>query len=294
MRKWLAWILPCLLLFPFSAQAQSSLTLDSLKISLWSEYDQPSMLVIYDFKLPADAKLPVNLKIAFPKDANLTAVALLENGQYINADFSGPQDENNQLVITIQVKKQTTYHVEYYEPLARTGNARSFNYQWLGKYAINNLKVEIQVPADSTAVKSTPALPFAPNQNFLTGSVSVGSLKAEDSYRVQLSYDRTSEATAAEAASNQVTSDPITQKTLGRVTLDNLPYILGAIGVLLIIGAAFYFWRSTSLPEMARSRRRPRRSAEISPTAVYCHECGTRANADDRFCRVCGTKLRAN
>lgn len=293
MRKWLAWILPCLLLFPFSAQAQSSVTLDSLKISLWSEYDQPTMLVIYDFKLPADTKLPATVKMAFPKDANLTAVAKLSGTQYINTDFVGPAEENNQQVITLRIKDQTTYHMEFYEPLGRTGNTRSFNYEWSGEYAINNLKIEVQVPADSTGVKSTPVLPFVPNQTFLTGSVSAGSVKAGDKYHVSLSYDRTSEATSAQATSTEVTSDPITQKTFGRVTLDNLPYILGAIGVLLIVGAAFYFWRSTSLPEMAKTRRRPRRAQDAS-AAVYCHECGTRANAEDRFCRVCGTKLRAS
>lgn len=293
MRKWLAWILPCLLLFPFSAQAQSSITLDSLKISLWSEYDQPAVLVIYDFKLPVDVTLPVTVKMAFPKDANLTAVAKLSGTQLINTDFVGPAEENNQQIISIRVKEPTTYHVEFYESFARNGNTRSFSYQWLGEYAINNLKIEVQLPSDSTAVKSTPALPLVPNQNFLTGSLAAGSLKAGDKYEVQLSYDRTSEVTSAQATSTGVTNDPITQKTQGRITLDNLPYILGAIGVLLIIGAAFYFWRSTSLPEMAKTRRRPRRT-ETSPTAVYCHECGTRANAEDRFCRVCGTKLRAS
>lgn len=293
MRKWFAWILPCLLLFPFSAQAQSSITLDSLKISLWSEYDRPTMLVIYDFKLPIDVKLPVTVKMAFPKDANLTAVALLSGTKYINTDFVGPAEENNQQVITIRIKDPTTYHMEFYEPLGRIDNTRSFNYQWSGEYAVNNLKIEVQLPADSTVVKSTPVVPFVPNQNFLTGSVSAGSWKAGDKYRVSLSYNRASETTAAQAASTEVTSDPITPKTQGRITLDNLPYILGAIGVLLIVGAAFYFWRSTSLPEMAKTRRRPRR-AQDTPTAVYCHECGTRANAEDRFCRVCGTKLRSS
>src|ERR1051326_8239157 len=117
MRKWLAWILPCFLLLPFSAQAQANIILDSLKISLWSEYDQSAMLVIYDFKFPADAKLPVSVKMAFPKDANLTAVAKLSGTQLINTDFVGPAEENNEQVITLRIKDPTTYHMEFYEPL---------------------------------------------------------------------------------------------------------------------------------------------------------------------------------
>jgi hypothetical protein len=289
-------MVPLLLLFPFSAQAQSSLTLDSLKISLWSEYDQPSMLVIYDIKLPADTQLPVSLKIPIPMDGNLTAVAYQRSTDKVplNAEFAGPVTEDNHQVITIPIKEQATYHVEYYEPLVREGNNRSFRYQWSGAFAVNNLRVEVQLPSDSTTVKSTPMLPFVPNQEFLNGSVSVGSLKAGETYEMSLNYTRTSETTSVQSTSSQVTpSETITPNTAGRVTLNNLPYILGGIGVLLILGAVYYFWRSNSIPEITNARRRPSKT-QSAATQIYCQECGTRASKDDRFCRVCGTKLRVN
>ena len=92
--------------------------------------------------------------------------------------------------------------------------------------------------------------------------------------------------------STQVTAaEPITQNTAGRVTLERLPYILGSVGLLLILGAGYYFWQIQSA-EISKPRKRNRNQEEAEVGSIHCHECGTRAYADDRFCRVCGTKLR--
>src|SRR5512142_3522734 len=49
--------------------------LSTLQVQLWPEYDQPSMLVIYDFRVPDSLKLPVSVSLNLPKDAHLVAVA---------------------------------------------------------------------------------------------------------------------------------------------------------------------------------------------------------------------------
>ena len=49
LQKWL--LLPLLfslLIIPFPASAQGQITLDNVTVQLWPEFDQPSMLVIYD------------------------------------------------------------------------------------------------------------------------------------------------------------------------------------------------------------------------------------------------------
>jgi hypothetical protein len=292
MRKWFTLLFLLLLVFPSSVQAQNAVTLESLNVRLWSEYDQPSMLVIYDFELAPDTTLPAKVDIRIPKDANITAVAYLDGSDLLTLEeFAGPVEDGNWQTITFFVKNLTTYHLEYYQPIARDGNNRSFTYQWNGAYLIKNFRVEIQLPDDSSAVKATPMLPFVPNQPFLSGSASVSNLEAGKTYQVDLDYSRISEAPIVPAVSPQVAaSEPITQDTAGRVTLDNLPYILAGVGVLLIVSAIYYFWRSNSV-QAARPRKR-QRGAKGESTQVYCHECGARANDDDRFCRTCGSKLR--
>ncbi len=290
MRKWFTLLFLVLLVFPSAVQAQNSVTFESFNVRLWSEYDQPSMLVIYDFELTPDTTLPAKVDIRIPKDANITAVAYLEGSDLLNTEFTGPVEDGDWQIITYFAKTLTTYHLEYYQPIQRDGANRSFTYQWNGAYLVKNFRVEIQLPDDSTAVKATPMLPFVPNQPFLSGSASVGNLEAGKTYQVDLTYARISEAPIVPAASQQVESEPITQETSGRVTLDNLPYILAGVGVLLIFAAIFYFWRSNSV--QASKPRKRQHSAKGETRDVYCHECGARANGDDRFCRTCGSKLR--
>jgi hypothetical protein len=293
MRKWLPFLFLLSLVFPVGVHAQNAVTFESVNVRLWSEYDQPSMLVIYDFELTSDTTLPAKVDIRIPADANITAVAYLKGSDYLNTEFAGPEEDGDWQIITFFVKTLTTYHLEYYQPIQRDGTDRSFNYQWTGAYLVKNFRVEIQLPDDSSAVKATPMLPFVPNQPFLSGSASVSNLEAGKPYQVELSYSRISEAPIVQAASPQVAaSESITQDTAGRVTLDKLPYILGGVGVLLIVLAIYYFWRSNSV--QASKPRKRQHSTKGENEQVYCHECGARAHGDDRFCRTCGNKLRTD
>ena len=155
MRKWFTLLFILFLVSPSSVQAQNAITFDSLNVRLLAEYDQPSMLVIYDFEPTADTTLPASVNIRIPKDANITAVASQESTGLQNTEFTGPVDDGNWQTITIFIKTLTTYHVEYYEPINREGNNRSFTYTWTGDYPINSFRVDIQLPSDSTSVKAS-------------------------------------------------------------------------------------------------------------------------------------------
>jgi hypothetical protein len=78
------------------------------------------------------------------------------------------------------------------------------------------------------------------------------------------------------------------------VLLSNyLPYILGGIGLVVITGAVVYFWQSGRGVRPQGRLRHPAQAQSEAKTEVYCHQCGTRAHVADRFCRICGTRLRA-
>src|SRR5574341_808841 len=128
MRKWLviAFLLG-ILTTPVSAGAQGEVKLASLEVQLWPEYDQPSMLLIYDFTLTEGIGLPVNVAIRIPKDANLLAVASqTTDGGLVNAEYEGPTTSGDWQVVTVKIQTQTTYHLEFYEPLSKSGTARQF------------------------------------------------------------------------------------------------------------------------------------------------------------------------
>ncbi len=297
MRKWLI-LLVCLgLLIPAPVQAQESPTvkLDTLSVMLWAEYDQPSMLVIYNFTVTEDTTVPVRVDLRFPVDANITAVAYQSGGELLLAQSQSLASEDEQWQkIQVFVTERTTYHIEYYQPLTRDGEKRSFIYQWAGDYAVNELDVEVQVPGDSKGIKTDPVIPMMQSQFSFSGGGRKTGLAQGETYQLKVEYSRSSETPLATPVSSQVEPlSPVDETTDGRATLEKLPYVLGGFGILLIVAALVYFFRGQSAGARASRPRRRSRKEEQASIPSYCPECGTRSQPGDRFCRVCGSKLRS-
>lgn len=297
MRKWLIPILLAgVLLGLVSVRAQNAIRLARLQVQLWPEYDQPSMLVIYDFQLPDSIKLPVSVSVRFPKDANLIAVASEStDGSLLNADYLGPSASDTWQTVTIQIQTPTTYHLEYYQPLSKTGQIRRFSYLWTGDYAVDDFSVSVRVPTDTTDIITTPDLKSTAGADGVTSlTKDFGILGAGQEFPLQLSYTKTSD-TLSVPEQKLAPSEPLGANTPGRVMLSNYwQYIIGIMGLVLILGGSVYFWQSNRGRRSLDGRHRHRGAQAESQASsdLYCHQCGTRAQAGDRFCRVCGTKLR--
>ena len=283
-------------LFSIPAHAQTTIKLSSLQVQLWPEYDQPSMLVIYDLKLADDTKFPVSLSLRLPNDANLVAVASqAPDGSLLNADYQGPSKGDSGQSISIQVAATSIFHIEYYEPLSKAGVQRRFSYVWAGDYAVDDLAISIRMPLDATNVSTDPPMESSLGPDgtpYLRKDF--GALAAGSQAPLQLTYTKASDSLTASRKDLQP-SEPLGASTAGRVMLSNyLPYILGMLGLALMIGGSVYFWQSSRGRVMARERRHRRalEREERPGSEIYCHQCGTRAHPGDRFCRVCGTRLR--
>ncbi len=293
MRKWPAlMILGILLAFPFSVSAQTQNRLTNFDVQLWPEYDKPSMLVICDFQLPADTLLPAEVSFRLPKEADVIAVASYQPNGLMEADHSGPVQNGDWQVLTISVKSQTQYHFEYYEPLVKSGSQREFKYVWPGDFAVDQFTIRVQEPMDTPSITTTPKLTPSKGSDGLVyyGSQPI-SLAAGQSYALSLTYEKKSDALTAPNETIQPSQD-LGSNTAGRVSFDHyLPYIAGGVGgLLIVIGIGYYFLTHRAKP--ASPRRRRGHPAETSESQVYCHQCGQRARPGDRFCRVCGTRLR--
>jgi hypothetical protein len=300
MRKWLGFLL--LLGFtvqaalPSSAGAQGETKLEVINIDLWSEWDRPSMLVIYQFVVSQDTPLPAEITLRFPINSNLVAVAVESNGELFNKDFTTPVKQENWQTIKIKVETYETHRIEYYQPLNLDGNQRQFKYQWFGDYYVKTFTVGVLLPADSTDLVTSPVLETTTTSSdgsFISGRVTKNDLKPMNSFQFELEYQRTSNAVINPNSEDRVqASTPIGEDTPGRVSIANLPWIIGAFGLALIGIALFSYWRSTQASEsQPRKRRRPK-PEDADAGEAYCHECGTRTHAGDRFCRTCGSRLR--
>lgn len=302
MQKWCVFFLiSSLLVCPSRARAQGEVKLDFISIELWAEYDQPSMLIINEFVVSEETPLPAKVMLRFPKEGNLTAVAYNANGQLINAPFETPTQQGDWQTITLTVDSRVPYRIEYYQSITRDGNKRSFTYKWFGDYQVNEFHLTLNIPSDSREVTIDPANTFAISQDgkFLVATIIKNNLKMGHSYSMELEYQRNTESlTSPNAASQVQPSEPLSEETTGRTSVDNLPWIVGGIG-LAMIGFVLVLYRrslqsNASNSSNPRKRRGKRAGSQMdeSQEEIYCHQCGTRATAGDRFCRTCGSRLR--
>lgn len=287
--------LGAMLLFSSSlASAQSEITLPLVSVQLWPEYDQPSMLVLTDFEIPADISLPVDLTFSIPKDANLIAVAsYTSEGDLADAIFDGPRINGDWKTFTVTM---TTFaaRFEYYDAINFSGEKRTYSYLWDGRYGVDQFNIRILRPMDTVAVVTQPLLPTLSQENDLTFYVGdMIPLADGEQFKLDVEYDKSSNALVVESQGVQP-SAPVDENTPGRVSLNNsLPYVIGVLAVIMIIGGSVYFWRSSRKPS-GRPRRRSSASTESENgnLEAYCPQCGSRAKAGDRFCRTCGARLR--
>lgn len=301
MRNRLILLLVLCLSLTTRANAQGSVRLDSLSVALWTEYDQPSMLVINEFVVSQETPLPAKVALRFPSGGNLIAVAYESDGQLVNAPYESPAEQGDWQTIVLNVQSYAPYRIEYYQPLQRDGNKRSFYFQWLGEYPAKQFDLQVQLPADSVNVTPAPDLDsLKPSDDglHLIGEFSESNLKMGQSFQFKLTYERHSDSLTSPGAASQVRpSEPIDENTTGRISVDQIPWIIGLVGLAMIAFALFFYWRSLrGTPASSTSGKRRRRSTDgtaDSNHASYCHECGARSAPGDRFCRTCGSKLRS-
>src|SRR5215216_3401729 len=220
MRKWLLFVLLVgLLIFPVSADAQSGTKLKSIHIELWSEYDQPSMLVIHEFSVAESTPLPVQVKLRFPKDSNLTAIAYLdETGDLISTtEYTGPEARDDWQSVTLNVNSYAPHRIEYYQPLTRDGNQRSFSFRWFGDYDVDEYSVTAQLPADSANVQAEPAFTSTVTSEdgvYFIGMVTRTDLKMGQANEFKIQYERQSETVSKPSNSSNIQpSEPIDPNT---------------------------------------------------------------------------------
>jgi rRNA maturation endonuclease Nob1 len=293
-RKWCIGLLFLVMLaFPFSASAQSTLKLAKLQVQLWPEYDQPSMLIIYDFTVPDSTSLPVNVSIRMPKNANLVAVASQSlDGNLVNTDYAGPTTDGDWQVVAVKVQTQATYQVEYYQPITKTGVTRQFSYLWSGDYAVDDFNLILRIPVDTSNITTDPLLASSQSTDQTSYLLkNFGAVAPGQPVTLNINYTRTTDTLTVQQTVKP--SEPLSSNTEGRVMLSHyLPYFLGGIGMVMILAVSIFFWQSS---RGRKSQSLKTHSGEVEGNAhseIYCHQCGSRAHSGDRFCRVCGSKLR--
>ncbi len=304
MRKW---VIPLLVIFsvllPLRVHAQDPISLSSMVIEIWPEYDKPSVLVIYQMTFSSATTFPATVSIRIPTTAGEpNAVAERQPDGSLYSITSTRQVDGEWASITFTTTA-SDIQLEYYDAgLTKTGNARHYQYVWPGDYNISKLTMQVQQPAGATDMRIAPSLGAgATGSNNLTYfSQDIGAITAGQNIQITLDYQKTSDALSVQNLPVEPSAS-IPQSTANDLNISTwLPWILGIVGAGLIIGGIVWYWQTGKqrpAPQMRRRRSRPaNQEVEVNTgtgeAEVYCSQCGKRASPGDQFCRSCGTPIR--
>lgn len=287
-------------LIPASVQAQAAPGFSSLEIDLWPEYDRPDMLVIYKGVLSPQMTLPATITLRIPVEAGEPSAVAVGTDATSVADVVHTSAVKGDWLEVSFVATMPAIQFEYYDPsLAVEGSQRSYEYTWPGDYAVEDMSLQVQHPVGATKMTITPSSGQVEqgSDGFTYNTIDLGSLDSGSTFNLDIGYQKEGNDLSVQTLEIQPSAPINPQSNTGLSLNQAWPWMLGLLGILLIAGGGFWYWRSgretpSRVPERRRRSSASRPAESIVPDEIYCHQCGKRAAPGDRFCRVCGTRLR--
>lgn len=154
---WVAMLLLAVLSAALGSAQEGPIGIERLEISLWPEYDDPRLLVIYRGELAEAPKNP--LVFAIPATAQVHAAAYVgADGRLLVAPWQiVAADDRSQLVMFAPGSRR--FQFEYYDDVIGPGPKKSFSFQFRsGRYEVKDLEIEVQQPLRAWAFQATPSL----------------------------------------------------------------------------------------------------------------------------------------
>lgn len=287
-----------LITFAVSVHAQQPISFDSLSVDLWPEYDQPNVLVIYKATLSPEVSLPAEVTLRIPDASGNPFVVAVGPDTASVADVAYETQLNGDWIDVSFIATTPAIQFEYYDPnLIKDGTSRSFQYSWLEDIPVKSMVISLQHPVGSSNYVVAPDSGEVTqgSDGFTYTVVTKDEVAAGDEVSLSASYQKASDTlsvTGMQVEPSAPLPGPISAINLRQV----LPWLLLALAIVLIAGGIFWYWRSSrgASASTARRHRKPTTSAEkgASSDGIYCHQCGKKAEAGDRYCRSCGVRLR--
>jgi hypothetical protein len=279
----------------------SDQTFEVLDVALWPEYDRTAVLVFYRVRLPQELPLPTQVQLPIPADVgepHAVATRSVEGGLF-DAKYER-EVYGEWALISVETASRDLW-LEFYDELVQDGAGRSYALLWPGGIGLDAFKFEVQQPVGATGVLISPAAsPQIGEDSFIYYRGGLTPEPTDSALLVGFHYTKeTSELSVdAEAPRPGLTRPQATRGGTPDLT-SALPWFIGGLGAVLLLGGAVYYIRQRRPPAPGRSPRRRRKKSppkehldEVDASPTYCHACGTQASVSDRYCRRCGTRLR--
>jgi ribosomal protein L32 len=262
------------------------------------------VLVLLTGSLPPEVVPPVEVAVPLPDGATVNAVARIDATDSMLADLE-PEIGTDFVTFTLPDQR---FRVEYYFPYEQDGLEHSFTFDWLAPaLSVRNLSLAVQQPALAVDLETDPdAEAVTQGSDQLDyHNLTDAAVRAGEPYVVDVTYTMSEERLTMSTAEDLSDAEEAVPAEVGETTGLELdwPVVLGVVGGLLILLALGWQLFSDRLagPGGAPRKPRPARARQQKSAnrrqpqgkARFCHNCGERVRPGDRFCRECGTQLKA-
>ena len=280
--------------------ASTDLHIARLRLSIWPEYDDPRVLVMFRGEMAPSGAFPTRIVLPIPKGVEIIGAGMISehNELLLHPHQILPGEAHDRLELNLPVPH---FFVEFYYNPFDQGSAKRFTYTTPSTYPIAWLEVDIQQPLLATHFTTDP-LPMRQEQDrqgftshlFVYRDVGVGQAKSFTvSYvRTAVEPSVTKRQPAPEVAARPPTAGPSMVMVLGILA-----------GAAVAFGGSVWVWTGYQRRRKARPSYQEPSSAlateiytderEAIGVSNFCTNCGTKLQPGYRFCPTCGSALRS-
>ena len=142
---------------PVIAASDKPLTIKTMKLSVWPEYDDPRVLVIYQGEFADSSAFPTPVKFPVPIGSEINQVcAIKQPGDEHLCQLYDTTTEQDNLEISYTLPIPT-YFLEYYWDGIKGQPDKSFTYKYVSPYTIDRLKLRLTtVEGDGLQTRADP------------------------------------------------------------------------------------------------------------------------------------------
>lgn len=271
-----------------------------LKISIWPEYDQPTVLVMLDGTLADATNLPRDVSVLIPSSASLL-VTTFENqdGTLAAEQQSKPTNVGDGYTRVTYTVKSPNYHVEYYDNLLRGSPDKVMDFAFRAVAPIDQVTLEIQQPLKASNFSVNLPSPSVRDDNgFKIYSSPFANVANGQTLTAQVKYTKTDPnpsvlPTVAPASVPSTTPAATAPSIWSNVFVIVALVLLAVVAILgfIILQQRARRPASAVAGSMSGSRKQARRQA--AARRAFCTQCGSALGPEDNFCPKCGAPRKA-
>ena len=235
-------------------KATQNLAIGRMRVSIWPEHDDPSVLAIYDGRFEDVSTYPIKTSFLIPKGSVVSdACSLSHEGQHFcqlyKTTNKGEYDEVSLIL------PYPNFYLSFHTPRFDTRNEkRAFDYKVKANHPIKIMEIDIQQPLRSTEFKISPAQHAVQSQQdesislvkgFKHYAYTIDDIAASQESLFKLNYIKKDPKPSVDIKyvsmkGKQVSGSPYeTQKKIKTYI-----YILFTTGILITLALVLRFYRS--------------------------------------------------